>query len=210
MFLCLRIDLDYVPWDTRLADEFGHGEPAMILRLLDFARSSGLKFHFFISTRALRAFPTATDAVLGEGHDLDWLCTDPTLRGLDQAGAEFRLSGHKPVGFGLEREWPQMPTPDWVTQFQFASCLAGSCPEPIQCFPVSLSALRGETSNAWVGRARRLIAETQKSHGHATVCVSPSALGRFDPTLAALREISEFATSAGVPIRTLREAIKGT
>ena len=31
MYFCLRIDLDYVPWDTPDATEFGHGEPAVFL-----------------------------------------------------------------------------------------------------------------------------------------------------------------------------------
>ena len=33
MFLTLRIDLDYVPWDSPDAHEFGHGEPAAFLNM---------------------------------------------------------------------------------------------------------------------------------------------------------------------------------
>ncbi len=81
MYFCLRIDLDYVPWDTPDAKDFGHGEPAMLLRILEMARHTGLKFHFFASNRVLRAFPANADAVLNDGHDLDWFCKHPEAPG---------------------------------------------------------------------------------------------------------------------------------
>jgi len=31
--ICIRLDLDYVPWDSYNANLYGHGEPAMILKL---------------------------------------------------------------------------------------------------------------------------------------------------------------------------------
>ena len=58
--------MDYVPWDTPDATEFGHGEPAMVLRLLDMARQRGFKYHFFASNRTLRAFPSSAEAVLND------------------------------------------------------------------------------------------------------------------------------------------------
>ena len=58
MFLCLRVDLDYVPWDSPDATEFGHGEPAVLLKLLELGRFTGYKFHFFASNLECRAGTT--------------------------------------------------------------------------------------------------------------------------------------------------------
>src|SRR5436189_6418729 len=112
MYFCLRIDLDYVPWDTPDAVEFGHGEPAAFLRLLDLARGSGYRFHFFASERVLRAFPASAEAVLNEGHDLDWFCKHPE----DPARKEEALRllaemGHKPLGLAIKGNWPAVSAP---------------------------------------------------------------------------------------------------
>src|SRR5579871_3660245 len=110
MFFCLRVDLDYVPWDNPDAAEFGHGEPAVVLRLLDLARDTGCKFHFFASTRVLRAFPATVAAVLDEGHDLDWLCKHP--------------------------EWPEgASAPD--SGLRFISATSGETPPNIRLFQTS-------------------------------------------------------------------------
>ena len=68
--VCLRVDLDYVPWDS---DEFGHFEPAGTQKLLLLAQQEGWKMHFFCSLRTLSAFRSLPDAILNDGHDLDWL-----------------------------------------------------------------------------------------------------------------------------------------
>src|ERR1044071_3019622 len=107
MFFCLRVDLDYVPWDTPDATEFGHGEAAAFLRLLDLARSSGYRFHFFASERVLRAFPSEAEAVLNEGHDLDWFCKHPeSPERKDEAIKLLAEIGHKPVGLAIKGSWP--------------------------------------------------------------------------------------------------------
>src|SRR5579885_2376669 len=103
MFFCLRIDLDYVPWDTPDAAEFGHGEPAEVLRILDLGRSTGYRFQFFISNRTLRAFPAVAEAVLNDGHDLDWYCKhleDEDAR-WPQAAELFESVGHAAKGLAI-------------------------------------------------------------------------------------------------------------
>jgi hypothetical protein len=106
MELCLRIDLDYVPWDTPDAEEFGHGEPAMTLRLLEFARHNGFQFHFFVSNRVLNAFPSVAEAVLNDGHVLDWLCKHPDdQKRTNEARELFDKLGHKFVGLAYKNEW---------------------------------------------------------------------------------------------------------
>ncbi|MBS1709672.1 MAG: hypothetical protein JSS65_13245 [Armatimonadetes bacterium] len=68
--VCFRLDLDSTPWDAGS----GYGvEQARLVRLFDFARRTGVKFHVFASSRCLRASPGLVDAVLSDGHDLDWL-----------------------------------------------------------------------------------------------------------------------------------------
>src|SRR5580704_15703809 len=124
MYFCLRIDLDYVPWDTPDAKEFGHGEPAMLLRILELARHTGLKFHFFASNRVLRAFPANADAVLNDGHDLDWFCKHPEAPGarFQDAKAEFTSLGHEPAGFALRAAWPvTVKTFAGIEQMKFVS-----------------------------------------------------------------------------------------
>src|SRR5437764_582279 len=136
--LCIRLDLDYVPWDTANATMFGHGEPAMVLKLLDFARHQGLKFHFFVSNRSLRVFPTLADAVLGEGHDLDWLChypDDPKL--FEEADRLFALAGHKIVGLGTTMPCPEAEDPPYLQNLKFLSGPQGRHPSNLRFFPVT-------------------------------------------------------------------------
>src|SRR4051812_45936999 len=124
MFFCLRIDLDYVPWDTPDAEEYGHGEPAMVLRLLELARSMGYRFHFFASNRVMRAFPSSPDAILNEGHDLDWYCKHPEtgVERLDEALQLFGLLGHQPLGLSVKGVWPVQSDLD-LSGLRFLSAL---------------------------------------------------------------------------------------
>src|SRR4051812_5232804 len=120
--ICLRFDLDYVPWDSANAEKYGHGEPAMVLKLLALARQTGTKFHFFISNRSLRTFPTTADAILGEGHDLDWLThypDDPKL--YEEAKKLFALAGHKFQGVALTSPCPEDFNPEWLEELKFVS-----------------------------------------------------------------------------------------
>lgn len=212
MFLCLRVDLDYVPWD---AEEFGHGEPAMVLRLLDFARATGVKLHFFVSARSLRAFPTSADAVLGEGHDLDWLCTipdDPCA--FEKASELFRLAGHQPRGFALQAN----PLPDaareWAKTFDFMSARGELCLDEMVCHPTisptDVEAVRsGMTSTSWSKEVSKMLQLAAHVTAEATTCLSGQGLAKLDPSLQGLRRVLEAAKENGLPVRTLRDVAEG-
>jgi len=99
----IRIDVDYVPWDSAYTAEFGHGEPAMLLKLLDFARINGYEFHFFVSSRVMAALPSALDAILNERHALDWLCRRPAtvIEDFGRAQQDIKRFDHKWQGLGF-------------------------------------------------------------------------------------------------------------
>jgi len=185
--LCLRIDLDYVPWENS-ADS---SEPAMLLKLLDFARHTGTKFHFFISTRSLRAFPTSADAILGEGHDLDWLTEHPTLQEFQKAQALFGLAGHKIVGLATHCEILDHE----IEEDAGLKFVVG---------PESLSTQRliKFVSHQIDG------AHDIQPESITTLKIRPSAFAHTDPNLKALERFVTEASSKGIAIRTLRDAIK--
>jgi hypothetical protein len=70
----LRADLDFSPWDDRTRTT-----PAGWLRLAELARNRGWVVHAFATARCVTALPTIVEAVLGEGHELDWWCPGPAL-----------------------------------------------------------------------------------------------------------------------------------
>src|SRR5579862_7835748 len=143
MFFCLRVDLDYVPWDTPDAAEFGHGEPAAFLRLLDLARGGGYRFHFFASERVLRAFPATAEAVLNEGHHLDWFCKHPeSLARREEAMSLFSASGHVVKGLSIKGSWPSEGDPKVLEGLSFISSGPGPVPHGLQHFPVETRASR--------------------------------------------------------------------
>lgn len=106
MTLTVRVDLDYVPWDLAYTAQFGHGEPAMLLRLLEFARLHGDQYHFFVSTRVMSALPAAVDAILNERHALDWLCRRPAEFPADYERSlqEQPKFDHKWRGFAISEQ----------------------------------------------------------------------------------------------------------
>lgn len=217
MFLCLRIDLDYVPWDTPDATEFGHGEPAAFLRLLELARHTGFKFHVFASNRVLRAFPTSAEAALNDGHDLDWLCKHPedAEERFDEARSLFSMVGHVPIGMAVKGSWPpEITTFEGVREFRFLSAMPGAVPAGLKLFPVETRTMR-EASRAslsvrtWTDGIKGQIRDgASRNLGGVTVVVRPQVLARFDPRLAHVREILEIATALDVPVTTLRERLK--
>lgn len=71
----VRVDLAYNPWDDATVEEFGHGEPAALVALLDLVRLEGIKLHVFATLPFMQLFPSAVTAVLGDLHDLDLLLT---------------------------------------------------------------------------------------------------------------------------------------
>jgi hypothetical protein len=215
MYFCLRIDLDYVPWDTPDAKEFGHGEPAMLLRILELARHTGLKFHFFASNRVLRAFPANADAVLNDGHDLDWFCKHPEAPGarFGDAKTEFTSLGHEPIGFALRAVWPAtVKSFEGIEQMKFVSGPVGPVPAGLTLFPVEGKSVReiartGVSSRTWVEATKAQLREAASRNIGLTLPVRPQVLARLDPKLTHLRELLELSTAVGMPIRTLREVL---
>ncbi|MGV3619058.1 MAG: hypothetical protein ACO1SV_27340 [Fimbriimonas sp.] len=216
MYLCLRVDLDYVPWDTPDAGEFGHGEPAMLIRLLEVARFTGLKFHFFASERALRAFPANAEAVLNDGHDLDWLCkrADQGEERLEEARALFSMLGHVPRGLAVRTGWPADAAPfEGLNTLQFISATPGPVPPGLIHFPVETRPVRealrsGMSVRTWTDATKTQLRDAASRRTGVTVCVRPQVLSRFDARLSHLREILEMARAVDLPVRTLRELLR--
>jgi hypothetical protein len=214
MFFCLRIDLDYVPWDGPDAAEYGHGEPAVTLRLLDLARDTGCKFHFFASSRVLRAFPASVAAVLDEGHDLDWLCKHPESPHARYLDAKSSLApfGHRFAGLAVRDDWPQgASAPD--TDLQFISASRGETPANVRLFPTSQNSDReamrnGLTVRKWVDDLKAALRHNASRNIGSTVCVRPQVLARFDPRLTCVREITDFANAVGLRVVSLRQAVE--
>ncbi|HTQ10502.1 MAG TPA: hypothetical protein VMI31_10560 [Fimbriimonadaceae bacterium] len=213
MFLCLRVDLDYVPWDSPDAAEFGHGEPAVFLRLLDFARSRGYRFHFFASERVLRALPSVPDAVLNEGHDLDWLCKHPeSLDRKTEALTLFSLVGHKPVGLALKGAWPAQAASGLSDGFLFLSAAPGPAPTGLTLFPVETRAVReahrgGASIRTWTDSLKTQLRDFASRDRDLTVVVRPQVLAKLDPHLLSLKDVLALAEAVGLRIATLRQAL---
>lgn len=213
MYFCLRVDLDYVPWDTPDAAEFGHGEPAAFLRLLDMARSHGYRFHFFASERVLRAFPSTAEAVLNEGHDLDWLCKHPeSLERKEEAAKLLAQIGHSAEGLALKSSWPENGDPAVLEGFRFISAGPGALPSKIRHFPVETKALRdayrsGASLRTWTDSLKSQLRDFASRNKDLTVIVRPQVLSKFDPRLGHVREMVELAEAVGLEIRTLRQLL---
>jgi hypothetical protein len=215
MFLCLRIDLDYVPWDTPDAEAYGHGEPAMVLRLLDLARNSGHRYHFFSSNRVLRAFPATAETVLNEGHDLDWFCKHPTGESDRRTEADklFEQLGHKSLGLCVRGAWPETDE-DIVdtTGLQFLSAAPGPAPQDLVLFPVEArppreAARAGLTARAWTDATKSLVRDCASRRRDLTVSIRPQVLAKFDAKLSHVKEILDIGTAAGMSLKTLRQVM---
>lgn len=200
---CVRIDLDYVPWDTPDAQQFGHGEPAMLLRLLELGRRSGARWHFFASERALRAFPTEADAVLNDGHDLDYLAKHPEEPArAAEAARLLNTVGHTIRGWAIRSPWPSgQAAPEGVAFFSGPP----HADPPGRLFPTVAQSLHeavrsGNGLRDWLDD---ILPPLREQGG--TVVVSPQVLARVDPRLVGLEEILGAARTAGLPMRTLRE-----
>ena len=203
-FLCVRVDLDYVPWDTPDADRFGHGEPAMLIRLLEWARRTGLRLHFFASERTLRAFPTEADAVLNDGHDLDYLAKHPADSArIEEADRLFAKAGHVVRGWAVREVWPPgLPVPSGL---EFVSGPPGG-EAPVRTFPADGKSLHdairaGDSLRTWLDG---IVSSSTRTEG-TTAVLSPQVLARVDPRLTGLSELLAQAREKGVPVRTLRE-----
>ena len=210
MPLTIRIDLDYVPWDTPDAAEFGHGEPAAFLRLLDLARTTGSRFQFFVSNRVLRAFPATAEAVLNEGHDLDWFCKHPdNAERYEYAQKLFDRIGHQAMGLCVRGAWPDQT--EFPSGLSFLSASAGNAPKGIKLFLVETRSDRdavraGMTAHAWTESLKTQIRDAATRNRAVTICVRPQVLAKFDPRLAHLRELLELARAVELPLVSLRQA----
>ena len=202
--VCLRVDLDYVPWDTPDARQFGHGEPATLLRLLELARRTGVRLHFFASERTLRAFPTEADAVLNDGHDLDYLAKRPEDPArLEEAARLFLAAGHEVRGWAIRAPWSlAWPMPEGV---RFYSGPA-ECAPPARLFPVGQTlheaAREGKGFRRWLDAAWPDLLDAG-----GTLVVSPQVLARLDPKLGLLEDAIHRLREAALPVRTLRELL---
>lgn len=213
MYLCLRVDLDYVPWDTPDAQEFGHGEPAMFLRMLEMAKRTGSKFQFFASSRVLRAFPSTADAVLNEGHDLDWYCKHPGDVARSSEALELFLTlGHTPIGIATKEIWPTDTA--WPGEpFQFLCSPGKRCPKPIKHIPVESKPLREATRGGislrdWADSSRSLIWDAAARRLGLTLVVRPQVLAKHDPKATVLRELIDLGRAVGLDIVTCRDLVK--
>jgi hypothetical protein len=214
MFFCLRVDLDYVPWDTPDANEFGHGEPAMLLRLLDLVRSTGHRLQFFVSNRVLRAFPATADAVLNEGHDLDWFCKHPEASDERYADALtlFAGIGHKPMGLCVKGAFPEDALGVTFPGLAFVSSGLGPAPSGLKHFVVDTRSDRdaargGVTARTWTDGIKSSMRDAASRQRDVTLVVRPQVLAKFDPRLTHIKEILELSQPIGLPVRTLRQEL---
>lgn len=208
-FLCVRVDLDYVPWDTPDAHQFGHGEPAMLLRLLELGRRTGARWHFFASERTLRAFSALADAILNDGHDLDYLAKHPeSFERFEEASRLLARVGHEVRGWALRAPWPADVGPP--PGIEFYSGPADAAP-PGRLLPTLGKSLHetvrgGGSLRAWLDAAANAFGAV--GDDGATVVVSPQVLARVDPRLTGLEELLKKAREGGLPMRTLRESTR--
>ena len=212
MPLTLRIDLDYVPWDTPDAAEFGHGEPAMFLKLLDLARTSGARYQFFVSNRVLRAFNAVAEAVLNEGHDLGWYSKHPEEESPRQEDAIrlFDAIGHKPKGVCVRGSWPNGA--DFPVGFEYLSALPSPVPPNVRLFSLETKpdreAIRaGTTARVWTAAIKSQVRDAASRSLHVTICVRPQVLSKFDPKLAHLKEILDLARAVELPLKTFDQLV---
>jgi hypothetical protein len=210
MHLCLRVDLDYVPWDTPDAETFGHGEPATLLRLLDLARKRDWRLQFYASNRVLHAFPTTAKAVLADGHHLDWLCKHPEqMNGrYDEARRLFAEIGQEPLGLAVREPWPtDQSLPEGL---KFLSAPTGSYAPAGKLFSLRTvpdrEAFRaGMSVQAWAKASKELLRDSAKAGEVATVCVRPQVLALFDHRLRHVSELMCFAAAEGLNLATHRD-----
>lgn len=210
--LCVRVDLDYVPWDTPDAEEFGHGEPAMVLRLLSWADQCRVPLHFFASNRVLRAFPTSAHTIVRAGHDLDWLAKHPEQpqRAIE---AKALLTEHADglQGMALKVPWPSdVALPEGLA---FVSCQEGYAPSGVRWFAVGAlqdreAARSGASARSWADALRTHVRSAASLNRTTTIVVRPQVLARFDRRLQLLKEVVTLAQAVGLRVATLRDAFR--
>jgi len=177
---------------------------------LDLARATGSRFQFFVSNRVLRAFPATAEAVLNEGHDLDWFCKHPeNAERYDNARKLFDRIGHQPMGLCVRGAWPDRT--EFPRDLTFLSASAGNAPEGIKLFLVETRSDRdavraGTTAHAWTESLKTQIRDAATRNRAVTICVRPQVLAKFDPRLVHLKELLELARAIEMPVISLRRA----
>lgn len=210
MYLCLRIDLEYLPWENCPAGELPHSESAMFIRLLDVVRKLGPRLHFFATVPVMRAFPAMVSALLQEGHDLDWLCLDPTSADIsfELARQQIGSSEYEIRGMGTKEAWPsELELP---SNASFLSSRAGPLPSRIRHFPVTIMidgdrVKSAQTMTTLNEDLRALLRDHASRRVPATFAIQLPALATVDRQLMSLHRLIEFAESIDMPIRTLRQ-----
>jgi hypothetical protein len=216
MFFTFRIDLDYVPWDTPDAVEFGHSEPAMLLRLLELAKFKNYRYQFFISNRVLRALPTVAEAAMGDGHALDWFCKHPEEPDgrFHEALALFSQMGHVPRGMAVRGAYPAaIELFDGIGELRFLSAAPGPCPPGMSLFPVETKPIReglraGTSARSWCDAIKTFMRDAASRSKDVTVDVRPQVLGKHDPKLTFVKEILELATALDFKVSTCRDLLE--
>jgi hypothetical protein len=211
----LRVDLDYVPWDSPDAEEFGHGEPAVILRLLELGRSLPGNFHFFVSNRVLRAFPSQVEAILSDNHDVDWLCKHPLKFHERWPDAEqlFAALGHEAIGIAVKEGWPA-DGPDFVLppEIRFLTAEAGPVPPGPRPFLVETKSDRmavraGLSARLWAEGLKQSLRASASLGKGAVVSVRPQVLAKLDPKLHLVKEMILFAQGMEMRLATFRDQL---
>lgn len=216
MYLCLRIDLDYVPWDTPDAQEFGHGEPAVVVRLLELAKGQGIHYQFFASNRVLRAFPAVPEVILNEGHAIDWFCKHPDdfAARYEEGNLLFSQMGVNIRGLSVRGPWPDTAiNVDIPESVKFLSAAPGPHPKSLTFFPVETRGDRdtfrgGQSVRGWTDSVKAHLRAVASLNKGATVCLRPQVLARFDPRLTHVREIIDLGAAVGLQVKTLRELVQ--
>lgn len=210
MYLCLRVDLEYVPWQSGTSNVLPHSEPAMFIRLLDIARKLGPRIHFFATVPVMRAFPALVTALLQEGHDIDWLCTDvnEANQGFARAQAHVSDSNYEIRGVGFKDQWPAEA--EFPREAHFLSSRAGPTPNWLRHFPISIMidgdrVKSSQTMSNLNEDMRALLRDHASRRVPATFAIQLPALGIVDRQLLSLQRLIEFSESIDMPIRTLRQ-----
>jgi hypothetical protein len=170
----VRIDLAALPWTGLDGGIDATHEITMLLRLLELGRRTGHRFHFFSTAASLRAFPMSAEAILTEGHVLDWLADGEEAT--DEVLQAFLENGVQPTGAGLtQSEVPELP--DWVR----FTCGPGQGGSQVKHFglrnePLRDALLAGQTYAGWLAAAG-------VPSDESVVTLDPASLFGLDPTL---------------------------
>ncbi len=208
MFFSIRWDLDYVPWDSPDALEFGHGEPAMLLKILELARQRGDRFQFVASNRVLRAFPAIGDAILDEGHDLDWLCKHP--EDLDSrwkvARDLFLGLGKMPEGMAFKSRPEVVPAIDNTFRWTSGGAAVNCVELPLEV-PTARDCVRsGKSFKAWAQTVLDGLQQDPEHKDVLSIALHPQMLARHDSQLATIRNLLDTADQHFWRCGTLRQA----